>query len=447
MRDFRRDSSSAGFGKPQVQALTAVGVLVAAWVGGTVDARGRFAGSLAADGSPRVVVASGIAPGADALAVETSLPVRRLPRLLAVEPMEARLAPERLDAAEVAIRSEIHRGAFPGAALAIGRGSRLALLSGIGQVSWGGAVVEPERTVYDLASLTKVVATTTAAMLLVEDGRLELDAPVSRYLPEFSGGAKEGVTVRHLLTHTSGLPAWADLWARSPDAALREAIRTPLRRAPGARAEYSDVGFVVLFAAAEAAAGEPLPELLRRRVFDPLGMLATRFTPGEGCAECAPTLRRKDGRDVRGAVHDPIARHLDGVAGNAGLFSTVEDLSRFAAMLAGGGELDGVRVLREATVGEFTRRQPGAGTRALGWDTPEGDGTGAAGERISPRAFGHTGYTGTSLWIDPDRNTWTVLLTNRTYAPKASNRIQSLRRRIHDRVAAAADLAEGKFGD
>jgi len=143
---------------------------------------------------------------------------------------------------------------------------------------------------------------------------------------------------------------------------------------------------------------------------------------------------------VRGLVHDPIARTLGGVAGNAGLFSTAPDLARFAAMLASGGELDGVRVLREETIRAFTRRQPGADTRALGWDTPERDGSGAAGRRISPRAFGHTGFTGTSLWVDPDRGTWTVLLTNRTFEPRAANRIQSLRRAVHDEVALSATL-------
>ncbi|HET8656910.1 MAG TPA: serine hydrolase domain-containing protein, partial [Longimicrobiaceae bacterium] len=298
--------------------------------------------------------------------------------------------------------------------------------------------VDPDRTMYDLASLTKVVATTTAVMLLVEDGKMSLDAPVSLYLPEFSGGAKDRVTIRQLLTHTSGLPAGVELWG-TPDEALYRAITTPLVREPGTRVEYSDIGFVVLFAAAQRAAGEPLPELLRRRVWAPLGMNSTMYAPGPDCTRCAPTLTRSDGSFYRGEVHDPIAHALGGVAGNAGLFSTAHDLARFAEMLAGGGELDGVRVLQRATVQKFTHRQPGAGTRALGWDTPDPRGYGAAGLKISPNAFGHTGYTGTSLWVDPDRNTWTVLLANRTFAPRASNEIQSVRRRVHGWVADAAD--------
>ena len=161
---------------------------------------------------------------------------------------------------------------------------------------------------------------------------------------------------------------------------------------------------------------------------------------GANCDRCAPTQLKRDGMPYRGTVHDPIARAMGGVAGNAGLFSTAHDLARFAAMLARGGELDGVRVLRAETIHQFTQRQPGAGTRALGWDTPDRSGAGAAGLHISTRAFGHTGFTGTSLWVDPDRGTWAVLLTNRTYLPQASNRIQAVRRTLHDWVANAVDL-------
>lgn len=346
---------------------------------------------------------------------------------------------------ESEIQAEIARGAFAGAAVAIGRRNRIASEWGIGTTDWAGTAVDPDRTLYDLASLTKVVATTTAVMLLVEDGRMELDAPVERYLPTFVGAGKERVTIRHLLTHTSGLPSWADIWGPTPQTALGQAIATPLARPPGAAVEYTDVGPVILWAAAERAAGEPLRDLLQRRVFQPLRMRSTRFLPGAADENCAPTGQRPDGTPLRGLVHDPISRKLGGVAGNAGLFSTVHDLARFAAMLAGDGELDGVRVLRAGTVQRFTQRQPGAGTRALGWDTRAANGRGAAGESMSPRAFGHTGFTGTSLWVDPDRGTWTVLLTNRTYRPRADNRIQALRRSVHNHVAAAAE-AQALYG-
>jgi CubicO group peptidase (beta-lactamase class C family) len=381
---------------------------------------------------------------ASAVAVSSLRPVAshapvRVARIEEVDPTTAGLDPSRLDDALAAVRREIGRGAFPGGALAVGRGSQLVLLQGLGKHSWSGEAVDASSTIYDLASLTKVVATTTAVMLLVEDGRMDLDAPVQRYLPEFSGGAKAIVTVRHLLTHTSGLPAWLDVSGLSRAAALEKIVHAPLVTQPGETVEYSDLGFVVLFEAAARAAGEPVPQLLQRRVFAPLGMHHTSFAPGDGCLSCAPTLLKSDGTAYRGTVHDPIARALGGVAGNAGLFSTAADLARFAAMLANGGELDGVRVMNEETVRTFTTRQRGTGTRALGWDTPESDGTGAAGRRISDDAFGHTGFTGTSLWVDPDRGTWTVLLTNRTYEPRASNHIMALRRTVHDEVAESVE--------
>lgn len=354
-------------------------------------------------------------------------------------PAELGMGLSQLVRAEATLAERVNAGALPGAALAVGRHARTVVERGFGRVGWGlgSPAVDPDHTIYDLASLTKVVATTTAVMLLVEDGKMSLDAPVSIYLPEFGGGAKDQVTVRHLLTHTSGLPVWADLWAGTPEGALRNAITAPLEVLPGVRVLYSDIGFIVLWAAAEAAAGQPLYRLLDTRVFGPLGMRSTTFLPGERCGRCAPTGRRADGSYHQGIVHDPLSRRLGGISGNAGLFSTVHDLARFAAMLAGGGELDGVRVLDSATIAEFSSRQPGAATRALGWDTPDPFGSGAAGLQISPRAFGHTGFTGTSLWIDPDRGTWVVLLSNRTFEPRRSSRIQALRRTINDWVASS----------
>lgn len=378
------------------------------------------------------------APAPAPLAEHVAVPPRDHPPLVSAS--VAGMSFSALLRAEEAVRQEVRRGGFPGAALVIGRRAQVVIEQGVGQVSWDPSSddVDPDHTVYDLASLTKVIATTTAVMLLVEDGKMELDAPVVRYLPEFFGERKTEVTVRQLLSHTSGLPAGADLWAPTPDESLRRALQTPLVRAPGSGVEYSDVGPVVLWAAAERAAGEPLYRLLDRRVFGPLEMRATTFLPGNPCSRCAPTALLAGG-ELRGRVHDPISVRLGGIAGNAGLFATAHDIGRFAAMLANGGELDGVRVLKAVTIDRFTRRQPGAGTRALGWDTPSGTRGGAAGFMMSANAFGHTGFTGTSVWIDPDRGTWAVLLSNRTYAPKAPNRIQAVRRMVHSWVAASAD--------
>ena len=358
------------------------------------------------------------------------------------EAMIPKLDRRPLEGALKAVRDEVKRGAFPGAALALGRGSRAEVVEGVGSTGWHGETVDAERTVYDLASLTKVVSTTTAAMLLYEDGRLELDAPVSRYLPEFTGGDRDRVTIRHLLAHTAGFPAGAPARGATPEARLASIIATPLNRRPGEGAVYSDVGFVVLFAALERAAGEPVPALLERRVFKPLGMKATRYTPGENCARCAPTYRLASGKSVAGIVHDPTARALGGVAGNAGLFSTAADLSRYAAMLASGGSLEGVRVLKPETIDTFAVRQEGARERALGWETPKSDGTGPVGRTMSERAFGHTGFTGTSLWVDPAHQTWAVLLSNRVYDTSGPNRIQKLRRTVHAFVTEAADFEQ-----
>jgi serine-type D-Ala-D-Ala carboxypeptidase len=364
-----------------------------------------------------------------------------LPLHLLERPADVGFTRAELDRALSTIEAEVHRGSFPGAAVAIGRWNRTVVERGFGTIDRlvGSPAVDPDHTIYDLASLTKVVAATTAVMLLVEDGTLHLDARVRWYLPAFSGGDKDHVTIRHLLAHTSGLPAGANTSAPSRAESLGRALAVPLRARPGQRVEYSDIGFVVLWAAAEAAYGGSLEELLERRVFDPLEMWFTSFRPGAACFRCAPTDERPG---YRGVVHDPIARRLDGVTGNAGLFSTVHDLSRFAAMLVNGGELDGVRILQRSTVDLFTRRQAGAGTRALGWDTPDLRGNGAAGLHISPSAFGHTGFTGTSMWIDPGRGTWVVLLSNRTYRPAGPNRMQEIRREVNDRVAGAVDRYE-----
>jgi CubicO group peptidase (beta-lactamase class C family) len=407
----------------------------------TVLAGGAGAGMAQRQGQPTALDAvRAVAPAPAAVAAAVTRPVRE-----SAAAQLARLEREKLAQAERLVRAEIRRGAFPGAALAAGRGAHMELLTGIGNAEWGKHEVDAERTVYDIASLTKVVATTTAVMLLVEDGRMDVDAPVSRYLPEFSGGRKDDVTVRHLLTHTSGLPAGAAA-PGTPSQALRALIRSPLEAAPGERMVYSDVGFVVLYAAAEHAAGEPLPQLLQRRVWRPLGMVSTGYNPGgEACDRCSPSYKRDDGTPVRGKVHDPIARKLGGVAGNAGLFSTAADLARFAAMLASGGSLEGVPVFRTETIRQFTAKQPNAGNRALGWETPKSSG-GSSGSEVSRRAFGHTGFTGTSMWIDPEAGTWTVLLANRTFDPHASNRIQALRRAVNDRVAQAAALADAGGG-
>jgi len=318
------------------------------------------------------------------------------------------------------VQHGLDAGGFPGAAVVVGRKGYNIWSRGFGSLDWTGKrAVTTTESIYDLASLTKVIGTTTAIMVLYDMGRINLDAPVSQYLPTFTGGQRDLVTVRHLLTHRAGLPAGKELWriASTPAQAREAVLASPVNCTPGVCYEYSDLGADLLGFIAEAAAGVPLDVFLQRTVFDKLGMSDTHYHLSAADAErTAPTeLAPPRGYPLRGEVHDENAFALGGVAGHAGLFSTAADLSVFAQMLLDGGKYAGVRVVADSTVSLFTKRA--AGHRALGWDTCEG-GVGC-GQYLSARAFGHTGFTGTSLWIDPDRHMFVILLTNRVHAARA----------------------------
>ncbi|HEX8359690.1 MAG TPA: serine hydrolase domain-containing protein [Longimicrobium sp.] len=339
--------------------------------------------------------------------------------------------------AEQMVKNRVAREWFPSGAIAVGNRVLVQRVAAYGRLTWDedAPAVSADSTLYDLASLTKVVATTAAVMALVEDGRLSLDDRVRRWVPQFSGGDKDSVTVRHLLTHTAGVRAGAsDIASEVPGDVRRYLITRPLALKPGEDVLYSDIGFVILWIVAQRAAGEPLPQYLKRRVWGPLGMASTQVGVPTPCARCAPTLQLEDPVEpYTGGSYDEVARRMDGVAGNAGAFSTARDLSRFAAMIANEGRLGNVRVFQKRTVRDFTRPQPGAGTRALGWEVycREGKVPDHAGcEQVY--AFGHTGATGTSIWIDPVGRSWVVLLTNRTYLPKVEDvDMQAFRRRVY----------------
>ena len=342
------------------------------------------------------------------------------------------------------LRAEVDSGAFPGAVLAVGRHGRLALLEPVG--SYGVRDHRPVEagTIYDLASLTKVVALTTACMQLVDEGKLAIDAPVQRYVPEFIGPMKDRVTIRHLLTHSAGLAADLPLYDSTATraAALHAVDTTTLLAPPGATYRYSDLSAIVLMQAVEGIAGEPLDRFLARRVFGPLGMPATRFLPPAAWRQrIAPTEYDTVFRHrlLVGEVHDESAARLGGVSGNAGLFSNALDLSRFAAMLLNGGAWDTLQLIRAETLAEFTSRQnlPPGSTRALGWDTPSDSGYSSAGSKLSRRAFGHTGFTGTSLWVEPERDLFIILLTNRVNPTRANNAIIRARSQVADLVVDA----------
>ena len=369
-----------------------------------------------------------------AFAISDGLPVK--------SPNSVGMSAERLESIDRVVRRGISAGGYPGAAVVVGRQGAAVYQRGFGALSWGkeAPTVTSDRTIYDLASLTKVVGTTTAIMLLYDEGRVELDAPVVTYLPAFAGGAKDRVTIRHLLTHRSGLPAGRDLWriAYSPDQAKAAVLATPLQCEPGACFVYSDLGADVLGMIAETVSGQSLDRLLDERVFGPLGMNDTFFRPADSLLyRVAPTeLVSPRGYALRGQVHDENAHALGGVAGHAGLFSTAADLSVFAQMMLNGGSYNGVRILSDSAVNLFTHRA--AGTRALGWDTCAGEG--GCGQFLSGRAYGHTGFTGTSIWIDPDREMFVILLTNRVHAARArrpAKVISDVRADLADAAAAA----------
>ena len=354
----------------------------------------------------------------------------------------------RLQKIDQVIGRAIKAGGFPGAAVVVGRRGATVWERGFGNLTWSSkSPVVPSRSIYDLASLTKVVATATAIMILYDQDRIELSDRVSRYLPDFSGGAKDDVTIHDLLEHRSGLPAGRDLWriAYSPGEARRAAIATPLECQPRKCLIYSDLGADMLGFVVEEISGQRLDAFMQTHVFGPLGMAETFFRPHWTLRDrIAPTeLTPPRGYPLRGEVHDENAFALGGVAGHAGLFSTASDLAVFAQMMLNGGHYNGVRIVSDSTVARFTARTAARGTRALGWDTCGNDGS--CGNYLSQRAYGHTGYTGTSLWIDPDRDLFVILLTNRVHAARArrpAKVIADIRADISD----AAALAVRDFG-
>ena len=335
-------------------------------------------------------------------------PVDGHARMPHVSPESVGMSSSQLSRIDEVVRRGISAGGFPGAAVVVGRRGAIVWERGYGTLDWRSEVpVDAERTMYDLASLTKVVATTGAAMVLADRGRLRLDEPVVRYLPAFGGGSKDEVTIRDLLTHRSGLPAGRNLSRRGagPALARRAVLTTTLVRPPDSRTEYSDLGADVLGFVIEGITREPLDRYVRRVLYGPLGMSATMFRPAPALrARIAPT----EASVARGEVHDRNARALGGVAGHAGLFATAGDLAVFAQLMLDGGVAGSTRLFADSTTGVFTR--PGAGWRALGWETCAGGGS--CGRYLSSRAFGHTGFTGTSMWIDPDRDLFVIVLTN-----------------------------------
>jgi uncharacterized protein YbbC (DUF1343 family) len=347
-----------------------------------------------------------------------------------------------LAAVDAVIQQAISEGQIPGAVLIVGHDGQVVY-----RKAYGLRALEPQRegmtldTVFDLASLTKVIATTTAVMRLVEQGKVRLNDPVAKYLPEFAQNGKEDITVRQLLTHYSGLAPDLDLktvW-EGKQTAYRMAFAETPQDAPGSKFSYSDINFIVLGALVEQVTGESLDEYAVQHIFVPLKMMRTRFVPPTAWrAKIAPTQYDENGHMLLGVVHDPTARRMGGVAGHAGLFSTGDDLAKFAQALLNGG--DGI--LSALSVEKMTRpEQPPSAPvlRGFGWDI-DSPFSSNRGDLLPVGSFGHTGWTGTSIWIDPTTRTYIILLTNAVH-PRGKGTAIALRSKVATAVAAALPLA------
>ncbi|HEY7482727.1 MAG TPA: serine hydrolase domain-containing protein [Gemmatimonadales bacterium] len=328
----------------------------------------------------------------------------------------------------------IRQGLYPGAVVVIGRRDSILYARGYGHFTWNPAsrVPDPDSTLWDIASITKVVASAASAMRLVDQGKLDLDAPVGRYLPRFSGGLKKQVTVRMLLDHTSGLKPYEPIYrraGRSRSRMIKLLYAQPLVRPPGDSAAYSDLNAMLLGLVIESASRTSLDRFADVEVFNPLGMEQTRYlVPARLKRRTVPSGIWR-GEPVPGDVNDQNAAAFGGVAGHAGVFSTGMDLARFAQVwLRDGMGPDGPWV-GPATMRQFLTRGARSGTRLLGWDSPElnGEEPSIYGTLISQSAYGHTGFTGTELWIDPTHDLFLVFLTNRTFDPKAQDSLKGLK--------------------
>lgn len=357
--------------------------------------------------------------------------------------------------------------AFPAASMAVTHEGRLIALKAVGNSTYPKPALSFSRssredgdfdfavttsTLFDIASVTKVVATTTMASILHERGLLDLDAPVAAIVPEFISDKEKDprrreVTLRMLLAHSSGLPAYEKLFlkARTRDQLLNAAFTTPLTANPATRAEYSDIGFIILGAALERLADESLDRFCQREVFSPLSMIDTTFNPPAEMRSAIPptaddqTFRY---RIIQGEVYDENASVLGGVAPHAGLFSTAHDLAIFAHAM-----LSPDRILRPETVALFTHREsaPHGTSRALGWDTPSSPSQ--SGKYFSANSYGHLGYTGTSLWIDATRKLSITLLTNRTWPDSGNQAIKQVRPKFHDSVTECLDTSVSRYSE
>lgn len=388
--------------------------------------------------APPVAVSSA-SPAATAIAASADTVNGRTPfvTLTPARPSDVGMSnalPARLDSI---INAAIADHAAPAVQVAVGRYGHLVYLKSYGRLTYDDTMpAVDEHTRFDMASLTKVVATTTAAMMLEDEGKLDLNRTVASYVPEFNAPDKAGITVRMLVTHRGGMEAFAKLWPTTHGRAeyLAAINSRPLAYTPGTKSIYSDWDYVLMQAVIERITGETLDHFTETRIFAPLGMMETGFRPDSvDKRHIAPTeIDSTRGGLQWGTVHDENAGALGGVSGHAGLFSTAHDMAIFAQMELNGGSYGSVHLIRPETIARWTSIQDPGSSRALGWDTPSDHSS--AGRFFSPRSWGHTGFTGTSVWTDPQRSVWVVLLTNRVYPTRNNTKAGPLRRAVADAV-------------
>ncbi|MES2179578.1 MAG: serine hydrolase domain-containing protein [Gemmatimonadota bacterium] len=339
------------------------------------------------------------------------------------------------DTLRAILDAAVKDSAFPGGIAVVGNHAGALVTVAAGHLDWKKSPKPTVNTLWDLASLTKVIGMTSAVMQLVEQHKIDLDAPVQKYLTEWTGPNKEKVTVRHLITHQSGLPAFKTYYKQnaSPDSTLKLMISTPLDTLPGVKMVYSDIGAILLGKIVERVSGETLDGYLSKHVFKPLGMTDTRYKPPKSLLpRIAPTeVDPWRGRHLVGEVHDENAFALGQVSGHAGLFSTAHDLDRLARAYLNGGAIGGGRLAKAETIKQFTTVWDSTfSSRALGWDTPSANSS--AGHFIMRPGFGHTGFTGTSFWVAPQHDLYIILLTNRVNPTREHSKIGPARVAVAD---------------
>ena len=342
------------------------------------------------------------------------------------------------------IEAAISDTAFPGAVLLVQKDGKIIYEKAYGHYTYDESSKPMSiNTIFDLASVSKVVATTTAAMICIDRGLFQLDDKVVKYIPEFGQNGKDKITIRNLLLHNSGLIAWKKFYESmtTPEEVLADIYASKLEYETGTKMVYSDWGLITMQQIIQKVTGKSLDVFTKEEIFEPLGMHHTMYNPPAEIKNNVAPTEYDDywrHRQLQGEVHDEASSLLNGVAGHAGLFSTAPDLAKFLQMILQKGEYNGKRIVKAETIEMFIKKQSDLSTRGLGWDTKSPDHS-SAGDLFSMKSYGHTGYTGTSVWTDPTRNLFVILLTNRVYPTRNNTKIIRVRPRVHNAVIEAIE--------